>query len=191
MSAGARVAACALTAMLASGFGMPAVANQVIPAGGATLVASGLVDLACTDLLVDGTLNTGTGTYVKVRNVTVGPTGVVLGNGTINYSGTLSNGGVIQPGVTMAVNTACGVPAELPIPTMSHWMLMALAGLLLCLAGAVLNGHGVLRRRGIARGVTKLRDRNKTRRQSPTSRRRDREASHCAQCPWRLRPRPS
>ena len=159
ITARSTVATFALTAVLALGVGVPAVANQVISAGGTTLVNNGLVDLACTDLSVDGTLDTGTGTYTKVRNITVGPTGVLQGNGTINYSGTLTNGGVIQAGVKLVVNTACGVPPpvlpNLPIPTMSNWMLMALVGLLLCLAGAAMNGHGALRRRGKARGATK------------------------------------
>jgi|KBSSwiStaDraftv2_1062776.scaffolds.fasta_scaffold448136_2 hypothetical protein len=155
LSARGRLAVFALTAVVASTVCVPAAADLLIPQNGKTLVNQGLIDLACTDLSVNGELNTGTGTVRKVFNITVGPTGLVSGNGVISYSGTLTNNGTIQPGVTLVVSSDCGLQPERPIPTLSNWMLVVLAGLLLGLAGAVLNGRGALRRRGNARGVTK------------------------------------
>ena len=119
ITARSTVATFALAAVLTLGVGVPAVANQVISAGGTTLVNNGLVDLACTDLSVDGTLDTGTGTYTKVRNITVGPTGVLQGNGTINYSGTLTNGGVvtINASQTSGQSNLSSLPATWPVGT--------------------------------------------------------------------------
>lgn len=131
-------------------------AAQIVPAGGATYVYNGLFDLACTDLTVNGTLDIGTGTYVKVRNVVVGPTGVLQGNGTINYSGTLSSSGTVGPGVKLAVSAAC-VPASVaqPIPALENSMLAALAALLLLLSGLVMRDKLVLRHRGGSKGADK------------------------------------
>lgn len=150
-----RLAAVALTAALASGVCAPAGAAQVIPAGGAAFVYNGLYDLACTDLTINGTLDTGSGTYVKVRNISIGPGGVLQGNGSISYSGTLSNIGTLRPGVTLVVDSACGTPPVQQIPTTSQWTLIALAGLLLCLASVKINGNGALRRRRVSRGASK------------------------------------
>ena len=144
LSARGRLAVFALTAVVASTVCVPAAADLLIPQNGKTLVNQGLIDLACTDLSVNGTLNS-TGTTRKVLNITVGPTGQVTGNGTISYSGTLTNNGFIAPTVTLVLSPECG--GEQPIPTMSNWMLMVLAGLLM-LAGALTNGRGALRRRG-------------------------------------------
>ena len=113
-------------------------ADQLIPAGGRTIVSNGLFDLACTDLSVAGVLDTGSGTYVNVRNVTVAPSGVIQGTGSIYYSGTLTVGGTVQPSVSLIVNPpsnlACpGSPrAEVAevIPTLGNSMIVALALLL-------------------------------------------------------------
>lgn len=131
-------------------------AAQIVPAGGATYVYNGLFDLACTDLTVNGTLDIGTGTYVKVRNVVVGQNGVLQGNGTINYSGTLSSSGTVGPGVKLAVSAAC-VPASVaqPIPALENSMLAALAALLLLLSGLVMRDKLVLRHRGGSKGADK------------------------------------
>jgi hypothetical protein len=75
------------------------IADQIIPAGGRTVVSNGLFDLACTDLSVGGVLDTGSGMYVNVRNVTVAPSGIIQGGGSIHYSGTLTINGTVQPGV--------------------------------------------------------------------------------------------
>jgi hypothetical protein len=119
---------------------LPTKADHLIPAGSQMLVASGLADLACTNLIVGGVLDTGTGSYVNVRDVIVAPSGIVQGSGSIHYSGTLSNSGTIQPSVQLVVNPptnqVCpgpGVAAE-RIPTLGSAMLLALAMLLLGLA---------------------------------------------------------
>jgi hypothetical protein len=145
----------ALSAGVAFAAATPALADQIIPAGGAAFVYNGLYDLACTDLIVNGTLNTGTGNYVKVRNITIGSAGAVQGNGQISYSGTFSNSGTVAPGVQLAVSADCGTPTPQQIPTINEWMLMTLAGLLLLVAGAILTDHRVLRRRSETRGASR------------------------------------
>ena len=118
-------------------------ADQLVPAGGRTIVVNGLFDLACTDLSVAGVLDTGSGTYVNVRNVTVAPSGVIQGAGAIFYSGTLTIGGTIQPGVSLIVNPASDLACPGPgparaevIPTLGNSMIVALAMLLLWLASS-------------------------------------------------------
>ncbi len=138
----------------------PAIADQIIPVGGKTLVFNGLVDLACTDLTVVGVLDTGTGTYVNVRNVTVSPSGVIQGTGSINYSGALTVSGTIQPSVSLVVNPpsnlACPGPGPVAeIPTLGKSMLVALVMLLLGLAGLAMREQRVLRRRGESNGADK------------------------------------
>jgi hypothetical protein len=132
-----------------------AMAAQIIPAGGKTLVFSGLFDLACTDLTVGGVLDTGTGTYVNVRNVTVGPSGVIQGTGSINYSGTLTTSGTVQPGVKLVVNSPSNLACPGPVPTLGTSMLLALAMLLLGLAGLAMREQTVLRRHGESKGADK------------------------------------
>jgi hypothetical protein len=120
---------------------------QLIPAGGRAILGSGLFDLSCTDLSVEGVLDTGSGIYVNVRNVTVAPSGAIQGGGAIYYSGTLTVGGTIQPGVSLIVNPpsnlACPGPAgpvgpagAEVIPTLGNSMIVALAMLLLWLASS-------------------------------------------------------
>jgi hypothetical protein len=135
-------------------------ADQIIPAGGKTLVSNGLFDLACTDLTVRGVLDTGTGAYANVRNVTVAPSGVIQGTGSINYSGTLIVSGTIQPGVKLVVNpptnAACPGPAAVEgIPTLDSLMLLVLAMLLLGLASSAIREQKVLRRRRESKGADK------------------------------------
>ena len=119
-------------------------ANQVIPTGGTGILFGGLFNLGCTDLNVGGVLETGTGTYVNVRNVTVVPGGIIQGTGTIRYSGTLSVTGTVQPGVKLIVNlptnVACpGPPPTIvavvhPAPALNNFMQASLAALLLLMA---------------------------------------------------------
>jgi hypothetical protein len=142
-----------------------AMANQIIAAGGRTILVNGLVNLACTDLTVGGVLDTGTGTYVNVSNVTVGPSGVIQGAGTIRYSGKLSVNGTIQASVKLVVNppsnAACpGPPPAIaaivnPAPTLSNSMLVALATLMLLLALFALRGQPAPRRSSEANGGNK------------------------------------
>ena len=114
------------------------IADQIIPVGGRTVVSNGLFDLACTDLSVAGVLDTGSGMYVNVRNVTVAPSGIIQGGGSIHYSGTLTINGTVQPGVRLIVNPpsnlTCPGPRAEVIPTLGHSMIAVLALLLLWLA---------------------------------------------------------
>lgn len=116
-------------------------ADQLIPAGGTTIVSNGLFDLACTNLSVAGVLDTGSGIYVNVRNVTVAPSGVIQGGGSIHYSGTLSIAGTVQPSVSLIVSPssdpACSGPARPEVvPTLANSMIVVLALLLLWLASS-------------------------------------------------------
>ena len=127
-------------------------ANQIISAGGTGILFGGLFNLGCTDLNVGGVLETGTGTYVNVRNVTVGSGGIIQGTGTIRYSGTLSVTGTVQPGVKLIVNLPTNVacpgppPTEVavvhPAPALSNFMLVSLAALMLLLAFFALRRQG-------------------------------------------------
>src|SRR5512139_3100673 len=49
----------------------PARADLIVPANGVVDLAGGTVDLACTDLVVAGTLQVGGGAIVNARNVTI------------------------------------------------------------------------------------------------------------------------
>jgi len=116
-------------------------ADQFVPAGGRTVINSGLLDLACTDLYVAGVIDTGSGVYVNVRNVTVASSGTIQGSGSIHYSGALSVAGTVTPSVSLIVNPAsdpvCPGPARAEvIPTLGNSMLAALAMLLLGLAAS-------------------------------------------------------
>lgn len=141
----------------------PAKAVQIVPAGGTAIVSNGVFNLACTDLTVAGVLETGTGTYVDVHNVTVGPSGVIQGAGTIRYSGTLTVTGTVQPDVKLLLNLPTNVacpgprPPEVavvhPAPALDAPMLVLLAILLLLLALFALHGRTAPQRNRVADGV--------------------------------------
>jgi len=139
-----------------------AMANQIIPAGGTAILHNGFYDLACTDLTVGGVLDTGSGTYVNVRNVTVASSGAILGAGAIRYSGALAVSGTIQASVQLIVNpptnAACPGPPVMAseakrVPTLVNSMLVALAMLLLLLALSALRGQVAARRGSEANGA--------------------------------------
>lgn len=133
-------------------------ANQIIPAGGTVLVSGGVFNLGCNDVAVNGLLDLGTGKYVNVRNVIVGPTGIIQ-RGSIRYSGTLTVDGTIDPSVELIANSpldlACpgAVAAVTPIPALGRSMLVALALLLLVPALRALRGRAAPRRRSEANGA--------------------------------------
>jgi len=143
-----------------------AMASQIIPAGGKAILHNGFFNLACTDLTVGGLLDTGTGTYVNVSNLTVESSGGIQGTGTIRYSGKLSVSGTIQGSVKLVVNppsnAACpGPPPSVignivnPAPTLGSSMLVALATLMMLLALFALRGQGAARRSSEANGAKK------------------------------------
>jgi hypothetical protein len=69
-------------------------ADYIVAAGGTTNLASGVVDLACTDLVVAGTLQIASGTMQNVRNVTIQSGGTIDGgSGLIQLGGNWTNNG--------------------------------------------------------------------------------------------------
>ena len=135
----------------------PSQANLVVPADGAMVLSGGTTDLGCTDVAINGLVDLGSGTYFNVRNVFVGPSGVVE-RGSIRYSGKLTIEGSIvdvQLIASSPTDVACPggvVAAVTPIPTMGKSMLAALAMLLLLPALVVLRARGA-RRNSEANGV--------------------------------------
>ena len=69
-------------------------ADYIVAAGGTTNLGSGVVDLACTDLIVAGTLQIASGTMQNVRNVTIQGGGTIDGGtGLIQLGGNWTNSG--------------------------------------------------------------------------------------------------
>jgi hypothetical protein len=90
-----RAWACALALLLA----FPAHADFIVPAGATTKLASGVVDLACTDLVVGGTVQVQSGAINNVRNVTIQSGGTLDGgSGVIQVGGNWSNSGSFSAG---------------------------------------------------------------------------------------------
>jgi hypothetical protein len=74
-------------------------ADLVVPAGSSMNVGAGTVDLACTDLLVAGSLALGTGNIINVRHATIQSGGVVDGgSGVLSVGGNWTNVGTFVPG---------------------------------------------------------------------------------------------
>ncbi len=92
-------------------FALPAFATLDVPAGTVSSTGGGAFDLACSDLLVAGTLNLDGGQIINVRHVNIQPGGVVNGNtGLISLYGNWSNGGSFTAGnstINFADNAAC------------------------------------------------------------------------------------
>ena len=69
-------------------------ADLIVAAGATTNLANGVVDLACTDLIVAGTLQIASGTMQNVRNVTIQGGGTIDGgSGVIQVGGNWTNNG--------------------------------------------------------------------------------------------------
>jgi len=74
-------------------------ADLVVPSGGLIALASGVTDLACTDVLVAGTLQVNSGQLNNVRSLTIQPGGVIDGgSGTIQVAGNWTNSGTFNAG---------------------------------------------------------------------------------------------
>ena len=92
-------AAGALLCVLLSG--VPTHAALIIPAGGAVNLAGSTLDLACTDLIIAGTLVTGSATVNNVRNVVIQSGGVLdAGASTLNVGGSWSKTGSFIAGTS-------------------------------------------------------------------------------------------
>lgn len=146
---------------LLSCIGTTAIADQRVGAGGLVSDGNATFDLACTDLIVGGTLNVNQANYFNVRNVEIQSGGTLNGgSGTINFSGSFQ----VDPGssynpesLLVQRDDACAIPGSnaAPIPALSDAMLIALAGLLLWCASLVLGKKGVLRHESQSKGAGK------------------------------------
>jgi hypothetical protein len=100
----ARARARLLALGLASVVAAPAHADLTVPAGGLITLGPGIVDLACTDAVIAGTLHINGGALKNVRNVSIQPGGVLNGGtGLIEVAGNWSNAGSFAAG-TGSVN---------------------------------------------------------------------------------------
>jgi hypothetical protein len=74
-------------------------ADLTIPAGSVTSLGSGTMDLACTDVVVAGTLQVNTGSIKNVRNLSIQAGGILNGgSGLVEVGGNWTNGGSFVPG---------------------------------------------------------------------------------------------
>lgn len=121
---------------------------------------AGRIDAACTDLIVAGTLNLDSGTFVNVRDVIVQSGGVLNGD---TGSIVLSRNFTVLPGglfnadrAAVVYDTACGpgaLLAPVPTPTLGTGMLIALSAAIATLT-IFLTG-GISRRQNTLNGVGK------------------------------------
>ncbi len=89
---------------------LPVHADMEVPVGTSSSTGGGIYDLACSDLLVAGTLNVDSGQIINVRNIIIQSGGVVSGgSGVISLSGNWSNAGSFSAG-TGAVNFVDNAP---------------------------------------------------------------------------------
>lgn len=103
--------ALALVATLAAP--SPARADLIVPANAVYTTNGGQTDLACTDVVVAGTLNVNSGGLVNVRHLTIQPGGVIDGgSGVIQLGGNWVNTGTFTAGTsTVRFNDLCGLTA--------------------------------------------------------------------------------
>jgi hypothetical protein len=72
----------------------PAWADLVVPSGSLTSIGPGVIDLACTDVVVSGTLQVNSGQLSNVRSVTINPGGAIDGGSAlIEVGGNWTNSG--------------------------------------------------------------------------------------------------
>ena len=107
-----------MVALLAAlSFTLPAYADMEVPAGTFSNTGGGTFDLACSDLLVGGTLDVDSGQIINVRHVVITAGGVINGNaGLIALSGNWSNSGSFVGGtstVSFGDNPACATSSTL------------------------------------------------------------------------------
>jgi hypothetical protein len=152
------VASCIAGAALC--FSHSALADHIVGAGGTTLLGTARLDLACTDLIVFGTMNVDGGTIVNVRDVIVQPGGILRGGTgsiTLSRNFTIVPGGQFLPEQgSVNYDTACGIgpqPEAKDIPTLGNEWLIALVALLLALAMVVLRDDRMQPRRNTIEGV--------------------------------------
>lgn len=90
---------------------MPVLAQTVIPVGTSMLLPAGGVNLACTNLDVQGSVVVGSSHIDQVNTIGITPTGVLNGGqGTINVGGDWNNTGSFIPGTgTVIFGDICGI----------------------------------------------------------------------------------
>ena len=92
-------------------------ADMIVPTGCTMSLASAVMDLGCTDIIVGGTLNINTATVTGVRSVTIQGGGVIDGgSGSITLVGNWSNAGSFVPGtssVSFIDNAACAAASTI------------------------------------------------------------------------------
>jgi hypothetical protein len=98
--------ACAFVAL----FSFAAQADYIVPAGGTANLASGVLDLACTDLVVGGSFQVASGTVQNVRNITIQGGGTLDGgSGVIRLGGNWTDSGSFIAGTgEVDFQDACG-----------------------------------------------------------------------------------
>jgi hypothetical protein len=86
-------------------------ADLVVPSGSQYSTGGAQTDLACTDVVVAGTLLVSSGSLVNVRHMTIQAGGTVDGgSGAIQLGGNWSNGGAFSAGTsTVRFNDLCGL----------------------------------------------------------------------------------
>jgi hypothetical protein len=88
-------------AVAVAGMARVAHADLIIPANSVTNLGGGVVDLACTDLIVAGTLQVTSGSINNIRHVTIQAGGTIDGgSGVMNVGGNWSNAGQFIPGTS-------------------------------------------------------------------------------------------
>jgi hypothetical protein len=93
--------ACAVASFAFAG-APPALADFVVPANAVVNLGSGTVDLACTDLIVAGTLQVASGSIVNARHVTIQAGGTIDGgSGAIALGGDWTNSGQFIAGTSV------------------------------------------------------------------------------------------
>jgi hypothetical protein len=94
-----RVAGVLFATGIALGVALPAHADLLVPANSTFSLGTGGLDLACTDLIVAGTLQVNGGAITNVRNVTIQAGGVIDGGtGSIALGGNWSSDGILLGG---------------------------------------------------------------------------------------------
>jgi hypothetical protein len=97
----ARIALAGVVTLAALASARPAHADLVVPANSVLNLAGGTVDLACTDLIVAGTLQVASGTVLNARHVTIQAGGTIDGgSGTIALGGDWTNAGQFVAGTS-------------------------------------------------------------------------------------------
>lgn len=107
-----RLIACT-AALLISVVAGQAKADLVVPVGATTSLGSGIVDLACSDLVVGGTVRVQSGAVRNVRNVTIQSGGAIDGgSGVIQVGGNWTASGSFVAGTgEVDFRDLCGVGA--------------------------------------------------------------------------------